>query len=129
MIKAEKVKEIMTRDSITCNPETTLAEVVEQLTLAEINALIVVDKKSGELKGVVSQFDLLKHYSEDLNTQNVGKIMSTQLQTINGDAAIEDAARQMVENEVHRLVVIEEGDNKPVGVISASDIIQAMAED
>jgi CBS domain-containing protein len=126
-MKPEKVKEIMTRTPITCNPDTTLAEVVNQLSLAEINGIVVVDHSSGEPRGIVSQSDLLKHYGDDLNSSTAAQIMTINLQKISGEARIEDAARKMVEQGVRRLIVVEEGSKKAAGVISASDIIQAMA--
>jgi CBS domain-containing protein len=51
--------------------------------------------------------------------------MTPQPLTIDPDADVRDAARQMLYAEVHRLFVVS--GNRLVGVISTTDIVRAVA--
>jgi CBS domain-containing protein len=57
----------------------------------------------------------------------VGEVMSRRLLGVRPDDDVRMAARRMSEGGVHRLLVLEEG--RLVGVLSASDIVRAVAED
>jgi CBS domain-containing protein len=57
----------------------------------------------------------------------VRDLMSTPPQTISGEAPLEEAARRMTAGHVHRLVVVN-GRQSPIGVISESDIVREMAD-
>ncbi len=46
--------------------------------------------------------------------------------TISGDACIQTVARMMVDAHIHRVMVVEDG-SRPVGLISSSDLLAAIA--
>lgn len=127
-----KVKQVMTTGAITCTLDMTLDKVVELITLAEINALLVVDKK-GAAKGIISLMDLLKEYGKNLTSKTAQDIMhprpgtKEKLYVISGEKDVADAAEEMYENRIHRLVVLDtKKKTHAAGVVSASDIVHAM---
>ena len=127
-----KVKQVMTTVPITCTLDMTLDKVVELITLAEINAVLVVDKK-GAAKGIISLMDLLKEYDTNLKSKKAQDIMhprpdmKEKLYVISGGKDIADAAKEMYENRIHRLVVLDpKKKTHAAGVVSASDIVHAM---
>ncbi len=127
-----KVKQVMTTVPVTCTLEMSLDKVVELITLAEINAVLVVDKK-GAAKGIISLMDLLKEYNTNLKSKKAQDIMhprpgtKEKLYVISGDKDVAEAAIAMYENRVHRLVVLNPKKKMhAAGVVSASDIVHAM---
>jgi len=115
----------MTRVPITCNPDTTLEEVVKILTISEINALLVVSNE-GNLQGLITHFDLMRFYDKDLKAIRARDIMVTALITISPNATVSEAAKKMIEKRIYRLIVKSEEEIRAQGVISASDIVRTM---
>jgi CBS domain-containing protein len=54
--------------------------------------------------------------------------MTSPARTIAASAPFEEAARLMTEHRVHRLVVVDRRD-RPIGVLSQSDIVREMADE
>jgi len=121
----EVVGEIMHRGAITCSPSTSLEEAVRILGDSDITALVVVGN-AGELLGILSHTDVLRHYGENLAERKVGEIMSVGAVTVEPDTPIEGAIAAMLNSHYHRLVVTVPSPNGPipVGVISTTDIIR-----
>ena len=94
--------------------------------------MIVVDE-AGHPVGLLSDFDLLagEWLSADaeslaaMRRMTAGELMSTPLNTIEGDRPIRAAADRMRDRALHRLVVTEGG--TPVGVLSLSDFVAHLA--
>ena len=61
-----------------------------------------------------------------LADHTVGEAMSRRLLSVSPDDDIRVAARRMSEADVHRVLVLEHG--RMVGILSASDIVRAVAE-
>jgi CBS domain-containing protein len=55
------VEEIMTRGLFTVFPESTLDEVLRALVAFEIHRVFVMDERTGELEGVITTMDVLRH--------------------------------------------------------------------
>jgi CBS-domain-containing membrane protein len=55
---------------------------------------------------------------------NVSDMMSKTLETIEGTASVQEAAKKMKEKEVSSLVVIDtDNQNKPQGIVTERDIV------
>jgi CBS domain-containing protein len=126
------VGDLMTRRPLVVWPDTAVGEVAEILELQQISAVPVVDW-TGYLVGIVSQMDLLRvRASDGLWAQWSGlearQVMSRPVLTVTADTSLGDAARRMEEHGVHRLVVVEDDGETPVGVLSATDVVRAIAE-
>lgn len=122
-----KVKQIMNNAHVTCGPASTLDEVARMMSDAEVSAIVVVDE-SGELLGLISQFDLLKEYGQDLKARLAKDYMVSKLIDIGPEDRVEEAARRMLAERIHRLIVIDKETNRAKGVISVSDIIRRMRQ-
>ena len=121
----------MSPDPIVVWPETSVAEIADVLDRAGISGVPVVDW-SGYLVGVVSQSDLLRvRATEDLwadwSRLSARHIMSRPVLTVTTHTSLEDAVRLMEDRRVHRLVVVDDNGETPCGVLSASDLVHAMA--
>lgn len=62
-----------------------------------------------------------------LEEHQVAEVMTRSLHTISADGSVREAARAMLEAGVHRLLVVEDG--TLVGVISTTDVMEAVAEE
>ena len=122
---------LMSPDPIVVWPDTPVSEIADVLDRAGISGVPVVDW-SGYLVGVVSGSDLLGVRSTealwtDWARLSARHIMSRPVLTIGTDTTVEDAARLMTEHRVHRLVVVSDDGETPCGVLSATDLVHAMA--
>lgn len=121
----------MSPDPIVVWPDTSVAEVAEVLDRAGISGVPVVDW-SGYLVGLVSQSDLLRVRATDelwadWSRLTARHIMSRPVLTVATDTPVVEAARRMEARHVHRLVVVGDDGETPVGVLSAGDLVHAMA--
>jgi CBS domain-containing protein len=125
------VGELMTHDPIVVLVDTPLSEVAELLDRFAISGVPIVDW-GGQVLGVVSQTDLLRvRATEDLWTRWPGltarHLLTRPALTASSETPIEEAVARMESNHVHRLVVVGDDGETPIGVISTSDLVRAMA--
>ncbi len=125
------VESLMTRDLIVVTEDDAIAGVAELLAGYEITGLPVVDD-GDRLVGVISQTDLVRLRGSALPWTGwhglmVRDLMTKPAKTISGSASLDEAARQMTAEHVHRLVVVD-GHRSPIGVISESDIVREIAD-
>ncbi|MGZ7066761.1 MAG: CBS domain-containing protein [Methanobacterium sp.] len=123
-----EVKEAMNKGVITINPDTSPFEAFEEMHKKGVRRLFVMD---GEMPiGVISYLDLVGVLgSIKPNTKEavikIRNIMSDNIITIRTTDKIEDAANLMLRADVSGLLVLE--DEKPVGVITKTDICRMVA--
>jgi CBS domain-containing protein len=124
------VRDVMHRGVITCWADEPLIDVARRLREYAINAIFVLDE-SGRAVGVISQTDLARAYVQgNWERLTADEIMTPEVVTINGDIPIDLAAQIMLDKHIHRLLIVQGGltPNRPVGVLSMSDIVHQMAK-
>ncbi len=127
---AEKVKvsDYMTRQLVTFKPEQPVLEVIEILVKKNISGGPVVNDNN-ELVGIISEGDCLKelsdcrYYNQPMEDVKVEKHMIKQVDTIDGDMNVLDAANKFLESKHRRFPILENG--KLVGQISQRDVLCA----
>lgn len=128
-----KVADIMQTTVETIGPDDTVADAVTTIAEQHVSGLPVVDPR-GHLVGVISSTDVLQLLSEVtdperrgniLESTTVREIMTAKPVTVDPDADVHEAARQMLYGEIHRLFV--EYDGALVGVVTQSDIVGVVA--
>jgi CBS domain-containing protein len=125
------VGELMTRDPIIVSDDTPLSDVAELLDRFGISGLPIVNW-SGQVVGVVSHTDLLRaRATQDLWARWPGlvarHIMTQPVLSTSADTPIEEAVSRMASHHVHRLVVVGDDGTTPIGVISTTDLVRAIA--
>lgn len=128
----KSVADLMHAGVISCTLETPMPEVARKMTNADISAIVVVDHE-GCLAGVISRTDLVVLFGYDemwLHLQ-AGQVMSGTVYTISPTTAATEAARQIHQNKVSRLIVTEpvadSDKERPIGILSITDIVRAMS--
>ncbi|WP_179009644.1 CBS domain-containing protein [Winogradskyella forsetii] len=126
-----KVRDYMSTNLITFRPDQSVQEVVEALIKHKISGGPVVNDRQ-ELVGIISEGDCLKQLSESryynmpLEHDNVEKRMATNVETIDGNLDVFDAANKFLQSKRRRFPIVENG--KLVGQISQKDILIAALE-
>ena len=128
------VADVMTLDPVTVGVDATIEAAEQLLTAYRISGLPVVDG-AGQLVGVLSRTDLFLDGGTSLSQLvrgrasglRVGELMSRPPLTVSLSATLVEAARKMRNEQVHRLVVVNEQD-EPIGVLSATDYVRLVAD-
>ena len=123
------VSDYMTKKLVTFKAEDSLDLVISQLIKYKISGGPVVNDKN-ELIGIISETDCIKHISESKyynmpsDTNNtVGKYMVTDVDTIDKDMNIFDAAFKFISSHRRRFPVVDNG--KLIGQLSQKDVLKA----
>ncbi|WP_296311797.1 CBS domain-containing protein [Winogradskyella sp. UBA3174] len=125
---ALKVRDYMTTNLITFTADQSVQDVVEALIKFKISGGPVVNDKN-ELVGIISEGDCLKQLSESryynmpLDHDNVEKRMAKDVETIDGNMNVFDAANKFLQSKRRRFPIVENG--KLIGQISQKDILKA----
>lgn len=125
------VKDVMHTGVITCPANLTLGGITRKLVEHGVHA-VFVENEQGSIIGVISDIDLLtgewlfkgEESLEVLLSVTAGELMSSPARSVEVDEPLQAVAAHMAEQHIHRLLVTE--NEKPVGVISVSDIVHAL---
>lgn len=123
------VRDVMSRGVVTCTPETSIREAARRMAESRLSALVVVEKTSGELEGIVSRSDLARVYGQDYDALTVESVMSQRVETIIPDVPVSAAILIMQDRKVDRLVILHTppATQIPVGMLSLSDVVRDIA--
>lgn len=155
MSKTRSVKELMKPDIMTVADDMTTDALARYLVEREISGAPVVDSQ-GHLIGVVSMTDIGRNMAEpsdlessrrsgfyrdiaaDLTLEDLGQryveeraftardVMTPVIHQVPVTASAAEAARLMIDQHIHRLVVTQ--GNEPVGIITSLDLLKVVAE-
>ncbi len=123
-----KVSDYMTTNLITFTPDQSIESVMQALIEHRISGGPVVNDKN-EVIGIISQGDCIKQVSESryynmpMQDQTIEKHMVKNVETIDGNMNIFDAANKFLEAKRRRFPIVENG--KLVGQISQKDVLKA----
>jgi len=146
-----RVKDVMSRDVVTISPNDSLHESLQLMVENKVAAVPVIDHRdrcvgmlsssdflqiTRELDSELSSLDasdiaserwLLQKLHDGVGNDKVSEHMTENVASISSEAALSEAAQQMLRNRVHRLPVID-GNNRLVGIVSTMDVLRAFAE-
>ena len=123
-----KVSDYMTKKLITFKSDQKIELVIDTLIKYRISGAPVVNDKN-ELIGIISEGDCIKHISDSryynmpMENTLVEKHMMKNVDTIDGNMNIFDAANKFIESKHRRFPIVENG--KLIGQISQKDILKA----
>jgi CBS domain-containing protein len=128
------VADHMAGNPICIRADASLTEATALMDQHHVHGLPVVDH-TGALVGVLSQTDLNRARSTEYLWVNwpglaVRHLMTSPAITIHRSTPMIVAARKMEQHQIHRLVVVEDGDDStPIGVLSMTDLIHILADE
>jgi CBS domain-containing protein len=122
----------MAVEPIIIRADASLTDAVGLMDRHHVHGLPVVDAV-GSLVGVVSQTDLARARATEYLWSSwpglaVRHLMTAPAITVRRSTPLVIAARKMERHGIHRLVVVDDADEKlPIGVLSMTDLIHAIA--
>jgi CBS domain-containing protein len=143
-----RASDVMVRDVVTVRPDTDVADAIKLMTEHDVSALPVLDA-AGNLVGMLSEADLIhrveigteKHrpwWMEAVtgastlaaefaksHGKKVGEVMTGGVISVSEDTPLSEIATVLERNGIKRVPVVKDG--KLVGVVSRSNLIQALA--
>lgn len=126
-----KVSDYMTTNLITFTPDQSIESVMQSLIKYRISGGPVVNANK-ELIGIISEGDCIKQISESryynmpIQDQTIEKYMVKNVDTIDGNMNIFDAASKFLASKRRRFPIVENG--QLVGQISQKDVLKAAME-
>ena len=130
------VKDLMTTGVLTMSPDDSLSDLRDMMHSRNVRHVPIVNS-AHQIKGLVSHRDLLKNtlfdrprlsqYVEDeiLASLRIAEVMTTQVECVGPNDALEDAAQVMLDRKYGCLPVIAEG--RLVGILTESDFVKLHA--
>ena len=116
-----KVRDVMVREVITVDENSTVKEAVDIMNEFQIGSLIVLEK--GKAIGIVTERDFLRRVigeGKDAKNTRVGEIMTTPLVVVEPSTDLEEAVKLMFQRKIKKLAVVD--GKKLVGVVTLTDI-------
>lgn len=118
-----KAKDIMVKDIIYLDEDANVFDAVK--TMVDNNIGCVAIKREEKFVGIITERDVLSRViakKKDFETTKLREIMSSPLITIEGDASLYRVSRKLVEHNIKRIFVEENGEI--VGLISQRDLVR-----
>ncbi|MDT0555468.1 CBS domain-containing protein [Patiriisocius hiemis] len=125
------VADYMSKNLTTFTPDQSVMEVMNTLIKNRISGGPVVNDKN-ELVGIISEGDCMKqisesrYYNHPMEDIKVEQHMAKNVETIDGNMNVFDAANKFLESKHRRFPILENG--KLVGLISQKDVLKAALE-
>lgn len=122
----KRVREIMTRDVVTCREEDPVVRASEAMAKRRTSSAVVVDSEGTPL-GMITEKLLVRHLVIRRNVAvgecTVGRIMNRRFAAIDPDAVVGQALVEFARRKTKYLLAMEKG--KLVGILTAMDLIRS----
>lgn len=124
---ADTVRDLLKGDPVTVEASATVQEAAKLMDEKDIGNVLVVE--NNEVQGIITDRDIVVRVvaKGEGSDASVREAATTDVETLEPDASIDDAIQKMEQGNVRRLPVVEDG--KPIGVISLGDLAQARDKD
>ncbi|MFW6304868.1 MAG: CBS domain-containing protein [Candidatus Saliniplasma sp.] len=121
MLSKVSVKDVMTKEVKTIDPETHLDEFLKMVTTHQHTGFPVVS--DDRIIGIITLKDVKKVTEEDLYTTRVKEVMETDIVCLSPEDDASKALDTMMKKQIGRFPVLDNGDL--VGIVTRSDIMQS----
>jgi signal-transduction protein with cAMP-binding, CBS, and nucleotidyltransferase domain len=123
------VGEIMSERVETINLSNTAQESAIKMSDRNVSSLVVLDN-NGRAIGIITERDLVRRVcTKDVSSSSmsVENVISSPVKAVSPETPVDDVADVMVSNKVRHVLIVDKN-QKPVGVISATDIVAYVRE-
>ena len=148
-----RVKDIMTKDLITITPDKKVKEAAKVMADKRISSLLVTDESGRNLLGLITESDFIgkeadvphalasikqlfgenfyfrdiEKLYEEAKEKPIEEVMTKDIKTTNPDVFITELVNKMIEKNLKRLPVMDNG--QLVGIVTRKDIMRTFAND
>lgn len=120
-----QVKDVMTPDPTCCTADTNLEEVAQMMVDCDCGSIPIVESEDSlRPVGTVTDRDIvIRTIAQGMNPleMTAADIMSSPVITVTPDTSIEEASRLMGDNQVRRVVVVDEN-GQCCGMVAQADL-------
>ncbi len=119
----DQIRDIMRKNVITIEYDKNALEAACLISEKDISFLVIMENDSPI--GVLSESDFVRRLAADDKKSSevmISEIMSRKFRWVEPETKIEDAIQKMLNNNIRRLVILENG--KLVGVITQTDLTE-----
>jgi CBS domain-containing membrane protein len=132
------VRDLMTPNPYTLAPRDTLASLYDLMDTRRVRHVPIVDQ-DGELVGLLTHTDLamtalgslsdlpLSQERDLLQRRRIREVMVTEVETVEPDSSLAEAAQTLFENKIGCLPVVE--GSRLVGILTESDFVRRFVEE
>ena len=116
-----QIRDIMEKNVVTIEDDKTALDAARLISEKDVSFLVIM--KNNIPVGVLSESDFVKRLAADDKKASeviVSEIMSSNFRWVEPETEIEDAIQKMLNNNVRRLVILD--NNKLAGVITQTDL-------
>jgi len=116
-----QIRDIMEKNVVTIEDDKTALDAAHVISEKDVSFLVIM--KNNIPIGVLSESDFVKRLAADDKKASeviVSEIMSSNFRWVEPETEIEDAIQKMLNNNVRRLVILD--NNKLAGVITQTDL-------
>jgi predicted transcriptional regulator len=112
-----------------CYPEETVKSVAKMIQANQFRSVVVVHQ-SGEVWGLISILDLVRHWGEDLEKLSAEDIMRPYKIDVDPQWPVERAIEIMRKRKIEHLIIIDPhaGPKRPIAILTTFDIIRHMSQ-
>ena len=118
---AQSIREIMTADPRTVETGATVAEAAREMRDGDVGAVVVV--QNGSVAGIVTDRDIVVRcvaQGLDADATRVSEVATMRPVTLTVDQSVDDAIRLVREQNVRRIIVLQDG--RAAGIVSLGDL-------
>lgn len=94
-----------------------------------INSLVITEdnSNSGILGGIITKSDMLDAYAKSLaGNVAINEYMTKKVLTVKPDEPVHTVLLIMADRKVSRVIVVEDSNSKPAGIITGHDLLPAI---
>jgi CBS domain-containing protein len=120
-----KVRDVPPGRLLSVEPTTSLAQVAKRMRVDDADSVAVMSE--GRLLGIITERDLVKAIADGIDPQQTKAeiVMTADPATVRADDEVAVVAVKMMTLGVRHLPVVD-SDGKPVGLISARDLVAVL---
>jgi signal-transduction protein with cAMP-binding, CBS, and nucleotidyltransferase domain len=117
-----RVRDVMDKKIVQLDEKATIAQAIKAMLDNEVWSLVIT--RNNLPVGVVTERDIIRRCIGKGGSLNmaVGEIMSSPIETISPDASLGEAMAKMVEKNIRRLFVVEQG--KIIGRVTQTELFE-----
>ena len=123
----KRVADVMSTDFVACEEATPLRAIAEVMARARVHYFVIdgIGGERGRQWRIVAEPDVVAAVAAETPDLPVGAVV-TEIIGVAPDETLRRAAQTMAQQSVTHLLVVDPGDGRPIGVVSALDVTKAL---
>lgn len=113
-----EIKEIMTRDIVTCSPNDLIPEILQSMRALDIGCMPVMEQQ--RVVGMITDRDIDKRSDGNNKQQQVKDVMTLEIISVGPNSSTDEAVEIMTHHQIRRLPVIKK--DSLIGFVASADL-------